>query len=70
MTDIVRGAAIKGLSRPSRRFSPGRVCAQRACDTKLSQYNKTEYCHAHAPIRFPRVRGRIMDEQDTQRTLA
>lgn len=64
MTDIVRGAAIKGLSRPSRRFTAGRVCTQQGCDTRLSQYNKTEYCHAHAPIRFPRVRGRIMDQQD------
>jgi hypothetical protein len=64
MTDTVRGAAIKGVTRPSRRFNTGRVCAKGGCDTRLSQYNKAEYCHAHAPIRFPRVRGKIMDEQD------
>jgi len=50
MTDTVRGAAIKGVSR--------------GCETRLSQYNKAEYCHAHAPIRFPRVRGKILDEQE------
>jgi hypothetical protein len=64
MTDIVKGAAIKGMTRPSRRFNEGRVCAKSGCSTKLSQYNKAEYCHAHAPVRFPRVRGKIMDGQD------
>lgn len=64
MSDIVRGAAIKGVTRPSKRFNTGRVCARGGCTTKLSQYNKSEYCHAHAPIRFPRVRGKIMDEQE------
>jgi hypothetical protein len=64
MTDIVKGAAIKGMTRPSRRFSTDRICSKPGCTTKLSQYNKAEYCHAHAPVRFPRVRGKIMDEQD------
>ncbi|MFO7300458.1 MAG: hypothetical protein DIU67_009745 [Actinomycetes bacterium] len=63
MSEIVRGAAIKGVTRPSRRFAAGRVCAKPGCDTKLSQYNKADYCHAHAPVRFPRVRGKILDEQ-------
>ena len=61
MTDTVRGAAIKGMTRPSKRFTTGRVCAKPGCETKLSQYNKAEYCHAHAPVRFPRVRGKIVD---------
>ncbi|MEE8406339.1 MAG: hypothetical protein V3S32_04245 [Acidimicrobiia bacterium] len=64
MTDTVRGAAIKGVSRPSKRFSQDRVCSKPSCETRLSQYNKAEYCHAHAPIRFPRVRGKILDEQE------
>ena len=50
MTDSVRGAAIKGMTRPSKRFATGRVCAKHGCQTKLSQYNKAEYCHAHAPV--------------------
>ena len=64
MTDTVRGAAIKGVSRPSKRFSQDRVCSKPGCETRLSQYNKAEYCHAHAPIRFPRFRGKILDEQE------
>ncbi|MPZ53615.1 MAG: hypothetical protein GEU79_12940 [Acidimicrobiia bacterium] len=59
MSDIVKGTAIKGMSRPSRRYGRDRVCAQADCDTKLSQYNKREYCFSHAPVRFPRVRGRV-----------
>lgn len=62
MSDTVRGAAIKGVTRPSKRFESGRVCARKGCVTKLSQYNKAEFCHAHAPIRFPRVRGKILNE--------
>jgi hypothetical protein len=62
MSETVRGAAIKGVTRPSKRFQPGRVCARKGCDTKLSQYNKAEFCHVHAPIRFPRVRGKILNE--------
>lgn len=64
MTDSVRGAAIKGMTRPSRRFATGRVCAKPECKTKLSQYNKAEFCHAHAPVRFPRVRGKIVDSEE------
>jgi hypothetical protein len=64
MSDIVRGAAIKGMTRPSRRFGQDRFCAKPGCETRLSQYNKSEYCHAHAPVRFPRVRGKILDEQE------
>lgn len=64
MSDTVRGAAIKGVTRPSKRYSEGRTCAKKGCETRLSQYNKADYCHAHAPIRFPRVRGKIMDESE------
>ena len=62
MSDTVRGAAIKGVTRPSKRYATDRSCAKSGCTTKLSQYNKSEYCHAHAPIRFPRVRGKILDD--------
>lgn len=59
MSDIVKGTAIKGTSRPSRRYGEDRVCAQADCETKLTQYNKREHCFTHAPVRFPRVRGRV-----------
>lgn len=60
--DTLKGKAIKGISRASRRYSDGRICSAEECDTKLSVYNKRDYCHVHAPIKFPRVRGRIVPE--------
>jgi hypothetical protein len=34
--------------RPERRSPPGRVCANRGCDTVLSIYNRQRYCSVHA----------------------
>lgn len=62
MNEVLKGRAIKGVTRPSKQFKEDRVCAKKGCDTKLSRYNKREYCYAHAPVRFPRVRGRIVPE--------
>lgn len=36
--------------------APGRVCAEESCDTTLSIYNRSERCHRHQPIRYPRAR--------------
>ena len=62
MADTLKGQQLRGGIRPSRAYEQGRVCEQRQCVTKLSIYNRREYCHAHAPVRFPRVRGRIIPE--------
>ena len=50
------------MTRPSRRYARDRVCSHKDCETRLSQYNRRDYCYAHAPVRFPRVRGRILPE--------
>ncbi len=62
MSDVLKGNSVKGVARPSRDYGPGRVCANKSCETKLSRYNRRDYCHAHAPVRYPRVRGRILPE--------
>jgi hypothetical protein len=62
MADTLKGNKLHGGVRPSRKFGEGRVCAENNCDTRLSQYNRREYCFAHAPVRFPRVRGRVVPE--------
>lgn len=62
MADTLKGNRLRGGIRPSRKFGEGRVCAEKNCDTLLSQYNRREYCFAHAPVRFPRVRGRVVPE--------
>jgi hypothetical protein len=60
--DTLSGKAIRGISRASHRYAAGRICKSDDCDTKLSTYNKRDYCHVHAPVKFPRVRGRIVPE--------
>lgn len=62
MSDTMKGAQIKGVARPSRDFGAGRVCAKKDCETQLSRYNRREFCFAHAPVKYPRVRGRILPE--------
>lgn len=39
-----------------------RRCADESCNTILSRYNLGELCRVHAPIRFPRIRGRVSGE--------
>lgn len=62
VSDTLKGKAIKGITRASRRYGEDRVCSDTQCETKLSMYNKRDYCHVHAPVKFPRVRGRIVPE--------
>lgn len=62
MDVALRGNKITGGAGPSRTYAQGRVCAKPDCDTKLSQYNRREYCFTHAPTRFPRLRGRVASD--------
>jgi hypothetical protein len=51
MSEILKGNKVQGKLR-----------APRALDEMLSRYNKRTYCYAHAPTRFPRLRGRVVPE--------
>lgn len=62
MDVALKGNKITGGVGPSRTYAEGRVCAQDECETKLSQYNRREFCFSHAPVRFPRLRGRVAEE--------
>jgi len=62
MPDTLRGNRIKGKLRAPKVHDGERVCVQKGCTTKLSRYNKRDYCYAHAPTRYPRLRGRVAPE--------
>ena len=62
MTDGLKASQIKGGIRPSKSYEQGRVCNDESCETKLSIYNKRDFCFNHAPVKYPRVRGRILQE--------
>lgn len=59
--ETIMGAQPSRVRRP-RTYKPGRVCARAGCPTKLSVYNRREFCNTHLPLRFPRVRGRVASE--------
>ena len=64
MDDIasLSGLPFRGLSRPSRKFRAGRVCADPDCQTRLSIYNSGKHCALHAPMVVPRTRGRRTED--------
>ncbi len=51
-----------GRPRRPKSYEAGRVCGGTGCETRLSRYNKGEFCHVHAPVKFPRVRGRVEEQ--------
>ena len=60
MSEALVGSRLHGGMRPSRSYQRGRVCQEEGCSTKISIYNRRDYCNAHAPVNFPRVRGHIV----------
>lgn len=60
--NTLRGKRIRGRLRAPRTNDQRRVCAQSDCETILTRYNRREHCYAHAPTRFPRLRGRVIPE--------
>jgi hypothetical protein len=60
--NVLKGKRILGSSRAPKQIQGQRQCSQAGCDTALSRYNKRDFCYAHAPTRFPRLRGRVMPE--------
>ncbi len=63
MTDnVLKGKRIVGSARAPKQINESRTCAAKTCGTVLSRYNRREFCFAHAPAKFPRVRGRIVSE--------
>ena len=65
MTDSIRATRPKGRLRSPKVKDEIRFCSHKGCETQLSRYNVRKHCYAHAPLRFPRVRGREILERPT-----
>ena len=59
----LKGRKFTGASRAPKTYSTERKCAHKGCETNLSQYNRREWCFAHAPTKYPRLRGRIVNTE-------
>jgi hypothetical protein len=53
-----RGARIQDLARPNKQYTRGRVCAAEGCGTRLSVYNKWQFCWQHEPVHDYVPRGK------------
>ncbi|HEX7463990.1 MAG TPA: hypothetical protein VF382_03730 [Actinomycetota bacterium] len=55
---VFRGARIREVARANRTYPSGRVCAAAGCSTKLSIYNRWQYCWQHEPVHSYVARGK------------
>jgi hypothetical protein len=53
-----RGQAVRSLPRANKRYQSDRSCAAPGCTTKLSIYNKWDYCWQHEPVHEYVPRGK------------
>ena len=61
--NVLKGRRLAGSSRAPKTYSTERKCAKSGCDTTLSRYNRREFCYTHAPTKYPRLRGRIVNNE-------
>lgn len=63
MDSTTMRATTAGRSRRRpKTFGDDRICGDGGCETRLSRYNRNEYCFQHAPARFPRMRGEFTED--------
>jgi hypothetical protein len=53
-----RGASVRVLPKANQKYRAGRTCAAPGCETKLSIYNKWDYCWQHEPVHAYVPRGK------------
>ncbi len=58
----MRATTAGRARRRPKAYGEGRVCADEDCGTRLSRYNRNQFCFRHAPARFPRMRGEFTEE--------
>jgi hypothetical protein len=68
MNSTMRATRVGRTRRRPKAYGEGRVCATTRCEVKLSRYNRSEHCFAHAPARFPRIRGEFVGERTAKQT--
>jgi hypothetical protein len=61
-----RGQSVRSLPRPNKRYGSDRVCAAPGCTTKLSIYNKWDYCWQHEPVHAYIARGKRRSRKEME----
>ena len=58
MNETYRGERVHQLPRRNRTYEAGRTCGEQGCVTRLSIYNRSEFCWQHEPVRSFVARGK------------
>jgi hypothetical protein len=66
MSDTMRAARPGNSRRRPKTFGEGRVCHSDDCSTQVSQYNRSDFCFRHRPVKYPRLRGVLSEERSAQ----
>jgi len=53
-----RGARVRETPRRNQTYASGRTCEEAGCDTRLSIYNRSDFCWQHEPVRAYVARGK------------
>jgi hypothetical protein len=61
-----RGQSVRSLPRANKRYQADRTCAAPGCRTKLSIYNKWEYCWQHEPVHTYIARGKRRSRKEME----
>jgi len=61
-----RGAQARELPRANRTYPGGRSCAAEGCSTKLSIYNKWDFCWQHEPVHTFISRGKRRSRKEME----
>ena len=58
----MRATTAGRARRRPKTYGESRICGDETCETRLSRYNRNEFCFNHAPVKFPRMRGEFTEE--------
>lgn len=61
-----RGQSVRSLPRANKRYQSDRSCAASGCNTKLSIYNKWDYCWQHEPVHTYVARGKRRSRKEME----
>ena len=62
MPTTTTASTVGRAHRKPKTYGESRECATDGCPTRLSRYNRDDHCYAHAPARFPRLRGEFTED--------
>ena len=62
----MRGQSVRTLPRANKQYKADRTCEALGCSTKLSIYNKWDYCWQHEPVHTYVARGKRRSRKEME----